>query len=50
MINGKTLAAGETAALKLEGHDVTVHCVAVNESSASVTIDGVNGLVTLTLR
>jgi hypothetical protein len=40
MINGKTLAAGESASLKLDGQNVTVRCVSISESSASVEVDG----------
>lgn len=40
IINGKTLAAGESATVKLAGHAVTFRCLSITERSAKVIIDG----------
>jgi len=43
MINGKTLAIGESAAIKLEGQTLTVRCVSITDRSAGIEVAGVNG-------
>ena len=43
MINGKTLAIGESAAIKLEGQTLTVRCVSITDRSAGLDVAGVNG-------
>jgi hypothetical protein len=50
MINGATLAAGESASLKVDGRSVTVHCLSIGAKSVSVSIDGVTGTRELVLR
>jgi transglutaminase-like putative cysteine protease/thioredoxin-related protein len=50
IINGKTLAAGESASVKADGRSFTVHCVSIGERSASVSIEGVNGTTELELK
>jgi hypothetical protein len=49
MINGKTLAAGESATLNFGARAVTLHCLAITDQSASVTISGLAGLRELRL-
>jgi hypothetical protein len=50
IINGKTLAAGETAPVKLNGRSVTIRCVSISDKSAVVTIDGQSESKELTLQ
>jgi hypothetical protein len=40
LINGKTLAAGESVTLKLDSRAITVHCLTISDNSATVAIDG----------
>lgn len=50
IINGKTVAAGETVSLKVDGREWMVHCVSIGDKSALVSIDGVSGTTELQLR
>jgi hypothetical protein len=43
-INGKTLGKGDEAKVKINGKSVTIHCLEVRESSASVSIEGIEGV------
>jgi hypothetical protein len=43
IINGKTFAAGDGAVVKAGSKYVTLRCVAVTETSAKVTVEGVEG-------
>lgn len=43
VINDRTLAAGETAVVKVGGQWVTLRCVEIREKSALVHIDGLEG-------
>jgi len=43
LINGKTLAAGESVTLKIDARAVTLHCLATKDNSAIIAIDGVTG-------
>ncbi len=49
IINGKTVAPGESAVIKLADQTVTLRCVSVGDKSATVAIDGVNGTKELNL-
>ena len=49
IINGKTLAEGESALVKLQGHGLMVHCMLIGDHSASVSIDGISGKTQLEL-
>jgi transglutaminase-like putative cysteine protease/thiol-disulfide isomerase/thioredoxin len=50
IINGKTLAEGESAALNVDGRRLTVHCLAISDRAAAVSIDGVTGTMQLELK
>lgn len=50
IINGKTLAAGESAFLKLDGRELTVRCLSIGDNSASLSIDGISGTTDLELQ
>jgi hypothetical protein len=43
IINGKTFAAGDGAVVKAGSKYITVRCVVVTETSAKVTVEGVDG-------
>jgi hypothetical protein len=43
IINGKTFEKGDKATVKIDGLNVTIHCVEIRESSASVSIEGIEG-------
>lgn len=43
LINGKTFEAGDKSSIKVSGKAVKVHCVEVKESSAVISIEGING-------
>lgn len=50
IINGKTLAAGESTSVKLDGRTVGIRCITITEKSATVAVDGVAGTKELQLR
>jgi Bacterial PH domain len=50
IINGKTVAAGESLTLNLDVRAVTLRCLAINQSSVTITIDGFPGPRELRLR
>ena len=50
IINGKTLAAGESAAIKVDTRSVTIHCREITTDSAIIAIDGVDAPQELHLR
>jgi hypothetical protein len=43
IINGKTFGAGDVATVKITGKGVTIHCLAIGESSVSISMDGIDG-------
>jgi hypothetical protein len=47
LINNYTLAAGEEAEIKVEGHTVRVRCVEVRERSVIISVRGANKELTL---
>jgi predicted nucleic acid-binding Zn ribbon protein len=50
IINGKTIEAGETVTVKITGKNVQIHCLEITEKSATISIEGINGPVTLTMK
>lgn len=50
IINGKTLAVGESATVKLDARPVTIHCREITLNSATIAIDGVETPQELHLR
>jgi hypothetical protein len=50
IINGKTLAQGESATIKVDARAVTIHCREITSESAIIAIDGVDTLQELRLR
>jgi hypothetical protein len=42
IINGSTFAQSETAAVKVAGKTIKVHCLEIREKSALVEIDGLD--------
>ncbi|HZR17838.1 MAG TPA: hypothetical protein VFE51_10970, partial [Verrucomicrobiae bacterium] len=50
IINGKTLAIGESAAIRIEDHSLTIHCRAITANSATIDIDGIDNPQELYLR
>jgi tetratricopeptide (TPR) repeat protein len=49
IVNGKTLAVGETTPIKLDGRNLNVRCISITDRSAQVAVDGVNGTKNLYL-
>jgi hypothetical protein len=49
IINGKTLAAGEAASLKLDNRELIVRCLSIGDRSVFVSIDGLSGATELQL-
>ena len=43
IINGKTMAKGDVATVKIDGNSITIHCLEVSESSANISIEGIDG-------
>ena len=50
MVNGKTIAAGESASLQLNGRNLSVRCVSIGDQSACFKVDGINGTTELELK
>jgi hypothetical protein len=50
IINGKTLGAGESATLKIDGRDIVIRCVSIGEDVATIAIEGVSGTKEVRLR
>jgi hypothetical protein len=50
IINGKTLALGESASIKVEGRDVNIRCLRVVGESAVIAIEGSDGSIEIRLR
>lgn len=40
IINGRTLAPGDTTTVKLDGQPVTLRCLSISRTSATISIDG----------
>jgi len=43
IINGKTVAAGKSATIKVDARAVTIQCLAIKASAATITVEGVEG-------
>jgi hypothetical protein len=43
VINGRTMAKGDVATVTIDGNSVNIHCLEVSESSASISIEGIDG-------
>jgi hypothetical protein len=43
IINGRTMAKGDVATVTIDGNSVNLHCLEVSESSASISIEGIEG-------
>ncbi len=50
IINGKTVAAGESATITVDARTVTIQCLAISPSAATITVEGVEGARELRLR
>ena len=50
MVNGKTLAVGESASLQIGGRPTNVKCISIGERSACFNVDGVRGTTELQLK
>lgn len=49
VINGKTFEKADTAIVKIAGKSITIHCLDIGETSATISVDGVDGPITLNL-